>query len=580
MRSCLRLYLCGVLLLLSLISKAQVRCEVIHYTAENGLSHERGTSIIKDTEGFMWAGSWDGINRFDGNSFTSYKSFPGGNTGLKNDRIDQIGEDKVGFLWLKGVDEFYRFDKKNEKFQALSSIIKEIEQQNIYIRRVTSFSKGSIWVVTKKRGLFFIPQTRSSRYLWFHKGDKNYHLPSNSVNFLHQDKQQNIWVGTEEGLACFTRTKPGHYLNKRLPINGAFSFTDFTEDDENLYFSTRQGYVVVYNKKTGEAISSKVSDKKLQAIRKSRKSPLIFCSTLSGELVVVTYPELKPQSSQVCPNVPILSIYEDRSGHLWLEPKTKGIIRFNPHNGAFKWFSQSNNGNNNISNFYSVFEDRDGTVWMSMKGGGFGYYNPSTNSIARFYQAGDVQQYKFPDIVYSVYYDEAGVIWLCTDEGIDKIILHNNQFSQHLLVENSSVVMDNQVRAVYCDSKNRLWLGSKNGHLSVLDKGRKINKPFINEPAGGFGAFYCFLQSRSGVMWIGTKYNGLFKAEPLNKEHSSYKLTHYLKSDGGLSDNDVFALMEDKAGRIWIGTFGGGLNVAVSNKDKTQFFNSKNAFPN
>src|SRR5688500_6700391 len=86
-----------IILLLFRHAGAQPKCKVEYYSTEHGLSHQRVTTMIKDREGFMWFGSWDGINRFDGHSFVSYKSSPGQKTQLGNDRIDQIVEDQTGY---------------------------------------------------------------------------------------------------------------------------------------------------------------------------------------------------------------------------------------------------------------------------------------------------------------------------------------------------------------------------------------------------------------------------------------------------------------------------------------------------
>jgi ligand-binding sensor domain-containing protein len=97
---------------LLLISKASAKpkCKVEYFSTEQGLSHQSVTAILKDREGFMWFGSWDGINRFDGRKFISYKSSPGDHSQLGNDRIDQAIEDESGQLWMQAYDkQVYRF---------------------------------------------------------------------------------------------------------------------------------------------------------------------------------------------------------------------------------------------------------------------------------------------------------------------------------------------------------------------------------------------------------------------------------------------------------------------------------------
>src|SRR5688500_1526960 len=124
---------------------AQPKCKVEYYSTEQGLSHQAVTCMLKDREGFMWFGTWDGINRFDGHTFVSYKSSPGDKSQLGNDRIDQIVEDQSFHLWIKAYDkQIYRFDKKNEQFLALSAVINPDGKQKISFNRILRAGNG--WV--------------------------------------------------------------------------------------------------------------------------------------------------------------------------------------------------------------------------------------------------------------------------------------------------------------------------------------------------------------------------------------------------------------------------------------------------
>ncbi|HQK39890.1 MAG TPA: two-component regulator propeller domain-containing protein, partial [Flavobacterium alvei] len=115
-----KLFLIFLLALLVLISinevLAQIKCKIENYSTEDGLSHDVIRDIIKGKDGFMWFATWDGINRFDGKNFITYKAIAGDNSSLGNNRIDEIKEDAYGFIWLKAYDnQIYRFDKKTEK---------------------------------------------------------------------------------------------------------------------------------------------------------------------------------------------------------------------------------------------------------------------------------------------------------------------------------------------------------------------------------------------------------------------------------------------------------------------------------
>ena len=132
------------------LAEAQPKVNFEHFSTADGLSDNRIMCLMKDREGFMWMGSWTGINRFDGHHFVTYKSRPGDHSVLKNNRIDFIIEDHAGFLWLKGYDrQVYRFDKKTEQFLSLAEHTRGGNKttsniDKIYESHANHLAKGSI----------------------------------------------------------------------------------------------------------------------------------------------------------------------------------------------------------------------------------------------------------------------------------------------------------------------------------------------------------------------------------------------------------------------------------------------------
>src|SRR5690606_8649330 len=143
------LYCILLLLLLTVKGNAQIKCKIEHYSTEDGLSHDGVMNIMKDRDGFMWFGTWDGINRFDGLNFVTYKTRPGDSSSLKINRVDNIKEDKYGYLWLEVYDnQVYRFDKKNKKFLSISNILAEKKINNILFSGIVLAGKNGVWLST------------------------------------------------------------------------------------------------------------------------------------------------------------------------------------------------------------------------------------------------------------------------------------------------------------------------------------------------------------------------------------------------------------------------------------------------
>ncbi|SDL75001.1 Signal transduction histidine kinase [Pedobacter sp. ok626] len=569
---------------------AQIKCKIEHYSTEDGLSHDGVMNILKDRDGFMWFGTWDGINRFDGHNFVTYKTRPGDSSSLKINRVDNIIEDKQGYLWLEVYDnQVYRFDKQRKKFLAISSLLEEKKIKNILFTGIELGGKDFVWLTTLDQGVFAVKNTTSGnpeiiRYGLGQKAD--FQLPSNRVNFLQADKQNNIWIGTQSGLSCLLLDPSGQYKNMSLDAVFAkgMAYTCMVEEGQHVWFGTNDGYLIRYDKSSRQFLKKKIAVNRLNALLLSKKQQIIY-ATAGRDVITISISDLKSVTASMPGIGPMLSMYEDKNGLLWIEPEKHGLIKYNPVTRTFKYFFQENDANfYNTAKEYKVFEDHNDRVWMSMKGGGFGYYNRATDAVEYFYNKPGSADHQFSNIVIWSYLDEAGVLWLSTrDRGIEKIIFQVNDFKHGLLVSKTLNKSDNEIRGIFSDKNQRLWISSKSGNLYVYNKGEKVEDIFVNKPSGSIGLVYNMVQDRTGTIWLGTKGNGLYRAVPTDKNGSRYVLTHYKadKNDiNSLSSDLIYSILEDKKGRIWVATYQYGINLLVPDGDKIKFVNIHNSFKN
>ncbi|WP_432713214.1 ligand-binding sensor domain-containing protein, partial [Pedobacter sp.] len=328
------------LLLTNVTLKAQLNSNITRYTTENGLSHDGILSITRDKEGFMWFGTWDGINRFDGHDFVVYKSRPGDASNLKNNKIRNIVEDKDAYLWVETYDnKIYRFNKKTEQFLPLSDGTYRHLFQDVVISRIIPDHNGGVWLLTQNHGALYASGGSSAdpTILPYHKkAVGGFKISGNQVSFLIRDSLNNIWMGTENGLSRLKSTRKC-YVN--VPFNSrdsklisSHSFTCATQKGSLLFFGTADGTLITYNLQTGtfrEILLSKGT--RLNAICNGR-SGFLYISTKGKGLVT-----LDPQSSKfkfqgLSPTDTYHSLYEDGSGQIWIEPEAKGIVKYNPQN--------------------------------------------------------------------------------------------------------------------------------------------------------------------------------------------------------------------------------------------------------
>ncbi|MFA4869354.1 MAG: two-component regulator propeller domain-containing protein [Pedobacter sp.] len=582
---------CFILLLfLTVNTVAQLKCKIEHYSTEDGLSHDGITTIIKDSDGFIWFGTWDGINRFDGENFVNYKTRPGDSSNLKLNRVDNIVEDKDGYLWLEVYDnQVYRFDKRNKKFLSVGGILAEKKINKILFNGISLAENGYICLSTLNQGIFIVKNAEGDQLKINRYGSdigQGFQLPSNRINFLHADQQDQLWVGTENGLSLLRLDASGIYRSSRISsgLLQTDAYTCIAEDQFNIWYGTAEGWLIRYEKSSHRFSKEKISPNRLNKILPSKNGKCLYI-TAGNTLLTANLSGQRIAKAELFGTYLMLSIYEDKSGLLWIEPEKHGLIKYDPKKETFKYFFQENDANFfNSAKDYKVFEDHTGRIWTSMKGGGFGYYDPVNEVIEYFFNKPRSTDHKFSNIVGNSYFDPAGILWLSTrDRGLEKIIFQKNDFKHWLLEENTANKSDNEVRGVYSDRKKRLWIGVKSGRLYVYDKGKPLKNIFVNMPAAGFGLIYTFMEDRNGIMWLGTKGNGLFRAVPIDGAANQYKLTHYRadrRDVNSLSSDLIYALLEDKSGRIWVATYEQGINLISDAGGNARFVNVFNSFKN
>lgn len=568
---------------------SQIKCKVEHYSTENGLSHDAVTTVFKDGNGMMWFGTWAGLNRFDGQNFVSFKSTAGDNSALKSDRIDQIVEDQSNHLWIKGYDDqIYRFDKGRESFTPLAKIANVNQDGVVKFSRILSSEGGSLWLKSLNNGLYFINETNAgkSTFLNFSATSRGAsRIPSNFVNFFKKDSFGNIWIGTDKGLCKLSgNRRKGFNAQTGLHLSSIKeNFSTVCETPGKMYFTTAEGSLIVFDQLTQSVFTKNISSVTITNAFKSSKKQVIYYTTLAGTIITLKLADLSTTHDDWEKKIKLGNIFEDSRGQLWLEPGDEGVVKFDPLRHQFTAYSQKiDPGSKDKWAYYKIFEDKEGLIWVMMKGGGFGYYDEKKDLIQYFFNEPGSRNRKFSNLVSTAFDDGNGIMWLSTDErGLEKIIFQQNHFQRHLLQDPGTFRSNNDVRGILYDTHGRLWLGVKDGNLYVYKNGIRLPLPFLNMPKGGMGMVYTIHQDKTGAIWFGTKSNGIYLATPAGIGNLQYQLSHYEEDNSrpdGLSSNEIYAITEDKSGRIWIGTFDKGLNLAEKISGQYHFIHSGKAF--
>ncbi len=574
---------------------AQSPCYFEHYSAVNGLPQHTVMDILQDKKGFMWFATWDGLCKFDGYEFTTYKTVPGDIYSMKTNRIDNIYEDKYGYLWFQSYDgEAHRFDPHTETFKGVQSV-PGYDRFSFSSSKIRLFPSGKVWLLSEETGCICITDSLMNTEIY---NDNNKRILGKNVHEVFEDQSYNSWLLCDNGLylipAGETDPLPFFIENNNTPYSP--SFYSALELEEEILFGSGKGRVRRYNKKKKAfdlletAIQSNII-----GIKKLQDGLLAFISSEDGFVLYNTgNKSFKYINSSTLPAMKsnrIFSVYADKDANLWMEQDCPGVAKYDTQKDRFDHFQVNMEDINNYvfpPNFF-IFEDLNGRLWVHPRGGGFSEYDREKNKLIAFYNDPTDQRSKFSNIFHSAYPDRQGNLWFCSRSyGLYKAVFDKKEFKTFTFEPNTHSSIANEVRTVFEDNRQNLWISTKDGKLRILDKNRNFlgyfsEKGTITDKALPNSVVYCMMQDKLNNIWIGTKGNGVFKAQPTDSTYRSFHITRYKNNPNdsySLNDNNIYSIFQDSKGRIWIGTYGGGLNLLQEDSGKIRFINHRNHLKN
>lgn len=568
-----------------------------HFSVENGLSQNTVMAIMQDRKGFMWFGTWDGLNKFDGYEFTIYKSRPGDISNISTNRIDMIHEDKAGYLWIQTYDgKFHRFDPKREKFYSFPITSNRyaygVERQ----KRFFESSNGDVWFATNYHGAIRAithSEINELEIIEYSISSPN-RIPNNTVHFIIEDDRNNVWLGTQKGLISIDLKTNQISSHQTDDSNNSASFHSGLDIGNLLLFGDDKGNLWIYNK----------DEKSFDRLRIASQTIINDIKALSNEIVIIatesagffTYNlnnkrlvNFNRTNNLALSTNKFRSITVDSYQVAWLEPETDGVYRYRLSDNSVKLFRPITDAVSRISvlpNFL-VIEDVNKKLWVNPQGGGFSLYDRENDKLVHFYNQPGNANYRFSNIIHAAYSDRKGNLWLCTyNKGLEMIRFFTPRFNVIPVNRTLKTITSNEVRAVYQLRDSNIIVATKDGsirffnaemkELGLLDgQGRVSATSNLNDLA------YCILEDSKGNIWIGTKGTGLIKLVPQNQNSRlpTYQLFRFRNNpldNNSLSNDNIYSIIEDSEARIIIGTFGGGLNVVTEKNGSTHFMNFRN----
>lgn len=530
---------------------------VTYFSAQNGVEDGLVNDIIQDHKGLLWFATWNGLYRFDGYSFKNYKSNTEDAKGLTNDRLLQLSEDKQGSIWVLCYDSTcYRFNPNREKFEP-------ILQGMPHFRSIQVLSNGIVWLLRKDGSAIRVstrPDDLSMTFRSYSFSDGT--LPFGKIQSVFIDSKYREWILTDHGLYQLHPSRLSMMLSAGSQTAEPIAFYCATEQSGELFFGADQGKIYKYSL-TGKQLECRQLRTSAAIISiQSTPSQRIYVTDKDGFFIQTSPKEVKHITLDPLTSLKDKTIESAQitSNHLlWLVHPVPGVSLFNMQTQQLSFIEgkdESGKALDTESGFFS-FEDKNGVLWVHPKGGGFSYYDPQGKELVGFNTTDQPVKWKSNDRCFTAFADKQGNLWMSTQlNRLKRVTFTPDKFHIYTPAPQDIELPDNEIRALYIDRENRLWTGDRNHYVSVYDAQLRLLHRLK------LGKVYAIMQDADGSYWLSTKGEGLIKAtETTQGKYDIQRFTHHSGDPFSLSSNNVYFTFQDSKKRIWIATYGGGINL-------------------
>ncbi len=563
-------------------------------TIEHGLSHSKVNCIYQDRQGFLWFGTNEGLNKYDGYSFTVFQPDPDDPHSISANLVRCILEDSKGNFWIGteagGLNLYNRNDKTFVHFTADS--VSPIRLSGNNVNSILEDKAGNLWLGTE-HGL--------DRLDWEHQKVWNY-LPYPPDQHLHlsieimvicEDHQGVLWVGTlGGGLCAFDRELQKFTCYQHDPKN-KFSLGDneiysIHEDLQgNLWIGTVNGGLNRFDRTSQRFFryypgQDNPESTTIRAILDDGRGNL-WVGNRSG-LYLFDRTRHQFQSHAHDPDNPyslvqnsVQTIFKDAKGDLWIG--TRGGISFlNTTNLPFIHYRADVNNPRclNRQTVYAILEDRHSDLWFGTEQGGLNRLNRRTGLFTYYVHDNNNPHSLSVNNIKALLEDRTGLLWIGTfNGGLNVFDRKTNRFRHYWHNENdpTSLAIDN-VMALFEDKDSNIWIGTYGGGLDCFDrKTQRFEHLLPDWQDQGFNNIYCFLADKQGQLWLGASQSRIGTIDLRTGKFTPYRLNHRI------NNVDVRAICQDRNGKLWFGTVGAGLYLYHPSDSSFRAYTQKDGLP-
>jgi signal transduction histidine kinase/ligand-binding sensor domain-containing protein/DNA-binding response OmpR family regulator len=575
-----------------------------HIGSKENLSELNINTMLQGSRGFIWVGTRDGLNRYDGNNFKVFRNNANDDYSISNNYINNITEDKAGNLWIATSGGLNKYDRNKNRF---TRYLHNGKLPNTLVSNFTVSvaldKNGNLWVATLKDGVdqYIINQNKFIH----HKNNKadSSSLSDDNARCTYVDSNGNVWIGTAYGGLNLFNPKTNSFTSFRYDENDSNSLSAdrvnciFEDSNHHVWIGVTGGGLNLFDPdtrtfkhyKNDPNNSNSLSYNTVQCLAEDSEHNL-WVGTENGGLSIFDFKNNKfstHMQDEVDPTSvssnSVDVILKDNVGNMWVGGFASGISLYKKVRDNFIHYNH-NSLANSLSNNYvlSILEDKNKNIWMGTDGGGLNQFNPETGNF-KTYRYNDADKTSIGgNYVLALKTDAHNNLWIGTwGDGVSVMDLQSHKFKSYRNnPKDSTSLSGNNVYAVAVTPDNKVWFGTLGQGLNLFNP---KNNSFIHyrhdvaDPKSvGSDNINSLLADSKGNLWIGTNDGSL---DLFNPETNNFTIFRYGQAKTLTGNNAALDLFEDHLGNIWICTYE-GLNVFNPKTRQFITYKTKDGLPN
>ncbi|HEY3369797.1 MAG TPA: two-component regulator propeller domain-containing protein [Prolixibacteraceae bacterium] len=589
--------------------------EFDHYTTKDGLSNGYINSFLQDSEGFIWIGTSNGLNRFDGINFKTYYFNSKDTTSVPGSVVTTVVEDSEHTLWVMTSNGLCTYDRQQDCFSRKSILVNGKRLKDYYLYTSIEDSKGYLWVSAANNGIFRFKIDHSLLLKRFINAEL-YDLQEEDVEEVYrknvfsiiEDTEGKIWVASFSNQLFYLDRSQNKFIAQPILQGEAAKFSNkrkglFNDRDDDFFVTIEDNGLLEWDRKTdhfslykpdgpvagpkGKVLFALGEDKDGTIWIGDRNSEGIsFFNKKTSEF---TYSQSDPWNPYSLITNKINCFYRDNTGAMWVGTII-GINKFSPGKSKFnRYYSNSNQPDKlNLNNTLCFEEGKNGIVWIGTDGGGLNKLNRKTDKFSYFMHDPANPNTLSSNSVISICEDQQGTLWMGTFHG-GLSRMKDGKFKTYLPdATNPYSISNRNIWYVHEDSRQNLWLATLSSGLDLFDRKSERFYHFTHDAGDSTSlcnnSLYGIYEDSRHDLYVTSNYGVSIidlKAYDFSKAPTKLKFRNLLhvNNKNSLSSSNVYCVREDNEGNLWFGTMGSGIDLLDVSTGKFTNYSTNDGLP-